>query len=636
MKTIYYSCILFFIQLIATAQNTGSFYTTIQLEGQGRRLSFFVPTTYDASQEYNLIVGLHGLGDESDNYRNALVSSNWENAFPNTIFVCPDGGNDQNSDFYEPIGDEEIIQAAINYTVAEYTIDTNEIVLQGFSLGGRSALNYGLMHPNKFKGLYLHTPAMQGRADIENSFQPTPASLYQYTNASQIPIYITVGETDVLYEYTLQGLYPILKKNNGILKYKVIPGLGHLLPSAVYLEEGKEFINQTGLNTFSIDVFDVEVEERTCETFVNPKCVVRNIGSGTVTSMEINYSIDGVDYNYTWNGTLESFEYEYIELPQVSNLVDGDHSITCELGMLNGTIVDPETEDDSLEKQFITGESTYTLPYLEDFEGDLSDWHFEENFNLFEWGQDDETSYSGNQSISSFNVPFVFNTQGLKETVYSPIINLTGASSSMLTTSFKYAYNYIRFAPPVATQELILADTLEVFISTDCGEMYTSLLKTSGVDLATATSPILNPLSVEACIFSPADSNWGGLEIDISDYSTAEEARFKFEYTSNLGGTIYLDDFQVNYQPLNTTDLDKNRVEIYPNPAQEYIQISNLNTLPTTIRIVDVMGKVVVNKTISNEGEPIDVSQLAEGSYIVSIITDHQITSEVLIIGVNK
>ncbi len=636
MKTICYSFALFLIQSISLAQDTGNFHTTIQFEGQGRRLSFFVPTTYDASQHYNLIVGLHGLGDESNNYRNALVASDWESAFPNTIFVCPDGGNDQNSDFYAPVGDEEIIQAAINYTVDEYTIDTNEIVLQGFSLGGRSALNYGLAHPDKFKGLYLHTPALQGRADVENNLQPAPVSAYQYANASQIPIYITVGETDVLYEYTLQGLYPILKQNNGIVKYKIIPGLGHTLPPSLYIEEGRDFINQNELDSFSVDIFDIEVEDRICETSVSPKCLVRNTGSETLTSIELNYSIDAVDYTYTWSGTLNSFEYVSVELPQVMNLTSGSHSITCELGNLNSTNTDLNIEDNTQEAGFITGESIYTLPYTEDFEGDLADWYFEENFNLFEWVQDDETSYSGNNSLSSFNSPFIFNTQGLKEAVYSPLIDLSGAISPLLTVSFKHAFNYIRFAPPVATQELILSDTLEVFISTDCGATYTSILKKAGADLATASLPILNPLSVEAGIFAPADTNWGGLEMDISAYASAEEARFKIECTSNLGGTIFIDDFKVNYQSLSTTDIEKERIQVYPNPAQEYIQISNLNTLNTTIRIVDITGKVVVNKMISHTDERIDISQLAMGSYIVNIITDKTVKSDVLIIGGSK
>ena len=632
MKTFFYSSVLFFIQLIATAQNTGSFHTVIQYGGQGRQLSFFVPTTYDASLEYNLIVGLHGLGDESDNYRNALISSNWDTAFPNTIFVCPDGGNDQNSDFYEPLGDEGVIQAAIDYTVSEYSIDTNEIVLQGFSLGGRSALKYGLAHPDKFKGLYLHTPALQGRADVENTLQPTPANEFQYNNASQLPIYITVGENDVLYEQTLNGLYPILKKNNAILKYAIISGLGHLLPSASYLEEGKDFINQDQLDAFSVDVFDIEIEDRTCENFIQPKCLIRNVGSEALTSVVINYNVDGVEYIYNWTGMLGSFEHQSIELPLISNLSDGEHVILCELGMLNASHVDPNINDDSIEKNVITGESIYTLPFTEDFEGGLSDWYLEDNHNLFGWESDDEVSFSGNTSISTFNVPFIFNTQGLKEAVYSPLIDLTGGTSSMLTLSFKHAFNYLQFTPPVSTVDLTLSDTLEVFISTDCGETYTSILKKAGADLATVSSPILNPLSIQACIFSPEDTNWSGLEMDISAYTSFQEARFKLEYTSNLGGTLYIDDFKVNYQPLSTVEVNNVELNIYPNPAQSYFMLSNVHDENIMVSVIDLTGKIVLSRIITQKNEPIDISNLLSGSYIVNMVTEQSFFSKMLII----
>lgn len=96
------------------------------------------------------MVCLHGLGDNKQQYRNSLINTlKWPTLFPNTIFICPDGGDDKNKDFYQPAGDEAFILAALNYGLNNYTINPNKILLQGFSLGGRSALKFALDNPEK-------------------------------------------------------------------------------------------------------------------------------------------------------------------------------------------------------------------------------------------------------------------------------------------------------------------------------------------------------------------------------------------------------------------------------------------------------------------------------------------------------
>src|SRR4051812_47149331 len=144
------------------AQTTGSFDTSITFMSSSRQLSLYVPTTYNSATKYRLMVCLHGLGDNSANYRNALINSlSWNTAMPNTIFVCPEAET-VNSDYYSTAGSEAIIQQSITVAMSRYQIDTANVILQGFSLGGRAALRYGLDNYSVFKGLLLNTPAVQG------------------------------------------------------------------------------------------------------------------------------------------------------------------------------------------------------------------------------------------------------------------------------------------------------------------------------------------------------------------------------------------------------------------------------------------------------------------------------------------
>src|SRR5690606_21090182 len=110
------ACILGLFTASANGQQTGSFNDTISFAGQQRALSVFVSQSYDPNVPARLMIGLHGAGDSSVNYRNALVDAlDFEAAMPNTILICPDGGDDLASDFHAPIGDEAIIDEAIAY-----------------------------------------------------------------------------------------------------------------------------------------------------------------------------------------------------------------------------------------------------------------------------------------------------------------------------------------------------------------------------------------------------------------------------------------------------------------------------------------------------------------------------------------
>jgi hypothetical protein len=56
---------------------------------------------------------------------------------------------------------------------------------------------------------------------------------------------------------------------------------------------------------------------------------------------------------------------------------------------------------------------------------------------------------------------------------------------------------------------------------------------------------------------------------------------------------------------------------IYPNPANEYINIENLNRNNTEIFIFDISGKMVKNIITKSDMERIDISEFQRGVYIV-------------------
>ncbi|WP_309641230.1 PQQ-dependent sugar dehydrogenase [Flavobacterium sp.] len=81
-------------------------------------------------------------------------------------------------------------------------------------------------------------------------------------------------------------------------------------------------------------------------------------------------------------------------------------------------------------------------------------------------------------------------------------------------------------------------------------------------------------------------------------------------------GTIY----KVKDTALSTTSYDKDKFEIYPNPADNELFLkTNGLQFPAMLTVVDTSGKTLINQTIGAETNDISIASLQSGLYIVSI-----------------
>jgi photosystem II stability/assembly factor-like uncharacterized protein len=89
----------------------------------------------------------------------------------------------------------------------------------------------------------------------------------------------------------------------------------------------------------------------------------------------------------------------------------------------------------------------------------------------------------------------------------------------------------------------------------------------------------------------------------------------------------------INKIPLSIPDqkLTDESISIYPNPASEFIYISNASeNRPLVISIFDLAGRKILSGKMDNN--ELNISELKEGTYIISVITDEKQTSGKLII----
>lgn len=598
------------------AQTTGSFNVDVNLASGKKVIAFYVPSDYDSSKQYNLMICLHGSGQPAVDFRDILCPY-WETFIKNTIFACPEGAG-PSLDFYYGKGSETIIDSAISYVKQNYSIDDKEIILEGFSLGGRSALKYGLENPEKIKGLLLNTPAMQSYFDVTNN--PLFSLLFNYENASKLTIAITHGASDRQYYNPIDTLYKILTDNNSKVLFIRVPDMGHTIPDQPEIEKCLNFINQPLKNNLDADISKIMVPNRTYVSKIKPMFRMRNMGAEEITSANITYSINSSSADYSWSGSISSFEYADIELPEIP-CSEKRNDLTVQVISINGSNADtllPGKKRVNIIYQNLT--QSLQLPFKCGFEitdPNLTYFSLKSAGGMVTWGLYNNAKTEGTNSLMMYNTPFFNINQGLSEDVLSPLLDLSSVKNPCI--AFDLGFNYIKLTTDDGyPTNVSYSDTLKIMMSSDSGKTYTNIYTKAGADLATVSTPLTNPQTINDCIFTPSSSNqWRTEIIKLDDYADMSNVVFVFKDVSGNGGTLWLDNIRfVSYDDI--TDVSEGNsfsgISLFPNPVSDFINI--ISDAGNKVEIYSVLGEKLI---ISEDKNRIDVSGLLPGVYFVKI-----------------
>nr|MBK9651076.1 T9SS type A sorting domain-containing protein [Bacteroidota bacterium] len=113
-------------------------------------------------------------------------------------------------------------------------------------------------------------------------------------------------------------------------------------------------------------------------------------------------------------------------------------------------------------------------------------------------------------------------------------------------------------------------------------------------------------------------------------YSGGNAVYIARNYIALMGDTVIYDDASICLQQgiFRQGTINELPIEVYlkPNPADEYVEIfiSNNNGINCSIKILDVLGKLHLNKLIDCKQKVIriDTKQLSAGVYSVAFISD--------------
>lgn len=327
----------------------------------------------------------------------------------------------------------------------------------------------------------------------------------------------------------------------------------------------------------------------------------------TVTFEDLSFN--GIT-NWSWSFPGGSPSTSSASNPEITYNSPGLYDVTLTVSNAQGS--ESVTKTQSIQ---VVDEAELVVPFSENFEG-FNGLHLENGWFVSnpdgdmtrEWELYENAGYSGNKSMY---VMGRFNAAGASEFIDSPNFDLSDLSQNAVLT-FKYAH---------ARRSNLSDDQLRVWISRNCGVNW-SLRRTINMeDLPTVSG------NVSGNFVPSGQSDWAEVEINnIVSVFLTDEFRIRFEYTSNRGNNLFIDDINlIDGLTLSTEDPDMTSdMALYPNPSSGVTTFEYQVNQPgkVTIELIDLTGKVVnvwmaADRAPGQYRDQYDVGALAPGVYFV-------------------
>lgn len=308
----------------------------------------------------------------------------------------------------------------------------------------------------------------------------------------------------------------------------------------------------------------------------------------SVTFTDLSYNAD-VDGSWTWNwsfpgGTPATSTQQN---PTVTYNTVGNHNVV--LNVANSTGSNTKTKTQFIKVFPIGGGES--MPFSEGFEATNFPLHPNDatkNWTIagtstLKWERTTVAQTSGAASLRLRNTTI---PQGNINTITTPNIDMS-LISSPIDVKFKVAY---------AQKNSNSVDKLRVLVSKNCGYTWQPRYSRVGVSLSTTGGGYV------ASTFIPSASQWREETVSISMLANSPNTLIQFEFTSDGGNNIYIDDIQilgvVGIEDKNTPVGD---LQIYPNPVSydSYLSFFLNATQNVSFSIYDVTGRNIVSV---NEG----------------------------------
>ena len=366
------------------------------------------------------------------------------------------------------------------------------------------------------------------------------------------------------------------------------------------------------------------VPEYVCNGVITPSMSFRTDGAKVLTSLKVNYKIDnGTVQSINWTGSLTQNNSATVALPDLPALAPGEHTLTIYTSQPNG-LNDLNVYNDTIKQIFYTMGKAVS-PISATFENVTfppAQWVIANAEKDITWQR---TTSSAATGVGSMVIPnFKTSTVNNVDKFISPVISGNELYDSVFV-SFDYAY-----ATGLASGAGTQWDTLEIAITTDCGNNFTTVWKKWGTDLQTITGAG-NP-SAEY-VAQPGD--WKNIIIPLFPVTGNKDFQVFFISRSNHQNDLYIDNINI-FGKILPERLKKQGYLIYPSPFQDQFIIRNLEepvTLKSAALFNSIGQRVWMQEYNGNASKEIYVnaSNLPKGVYTVKLFyTDKTVVEKII------
>ena len=280
----------------------------------------------------------------------------------------------------------------------------------------------------------------------------------------------------------------------------------------------------------------------TCINSVTPSVVLTNAGSTTLTSAKVLYKMDATaTQTLNWTGSLATNANATLTLNAYTGLTSAAHTFSVWVTAPNGGVDQGSTNDSQASTFTVTGAASgAALPFTEGFEATTfppTGWVLQKSNTLNaanSWSRVANTTglTAGSTAIALMdNYSSTVTTVGQLDALRTPALTFTAANSS-LNLSFDVSHRIYSAS---------YNDSLNVYISSDCGGTWTRLYTKGGTQLA-------NAVTSQTTAFTPtANAQWRRESVSLSSYVGLPSVYLKFESRSGWGNNVCLDNINVSY-----------------------------------------------------------------------------------------
>ncbi len=361
----------------------------------------------------------------------------------------------------------------------------------------------------------------------------------------------------------------------------------------------------------------LQPSQRVCASVFTPVITLMNNGSQTLTALTISGKIDnGAPFTYNWTGSIPRLGVANVTLNAVTTTT-GQHQLTLYTSNPNNT-ADEDRSNDTLAINYQYYEPVASVS--ESFEGNTFPpigWDIYNPDNLLTWNRVTGIAKTGNASVVFDN--FSTDLDGRKDDLRLPNVSLpSGLDSAFFSFQVAAAVRSVSNIP----------DTLEVLVSKDCGQTYTSIYRKYGTNLITRTTATTNA-------FAPTAVEWRKDSIDLSGYIGGGNILITFRNTTEYENNIYLDDVNLRTVTINP-NLKAQGFLVTPNPVQSMVTVQ-FYPQPTNLRAIQVYsitGQKLQELNTSGQANnyySFNMSSYAAGTYIVrAVFTDKVMVKKII------